>query len=344
MARLVGLEVLLLLLLGAPAAAEPRELPSPILDDADLSVHVVATSCNAYLITCKKTGHYVVVDPGNGLDGAIAAQRARGRTLTGVWITHEHGDHLTGLATLRARHPVAVYAHGAARDAIARMRKAFEAGRRTRLGQPIPLPDHAVADGSVVRVGKTSWKVLHLPGHAPGSVGYLLEGRVLVAGDVLFKGSIGRTDLPTSDPDAFAKALGTKVWPLADEVLVLPGHGPHTTLGAEKRTNRLLQDFARRGRGEAPPARPWMGVQLDPQHPGPGLRLLQVVAGSPAALAGLRVGDVLTALDGVALAAPADLGAVMGRHAVGDAVELVYRRGATTKRCTLTFAVPPANR
>ena len=126
-------------------------------------------------------------------------------------------------------------------------------------------------------------------------------------------------------------------WPLPDQIVVLPGHGPHTTLGVEKKTNRLFQDFARRGRGEQPVARPWVGIQLDTTHTGPGLHLLQVVERSPAAAAGLRAGDVILALDGVTLGAPQDLLGVIDQHAVGDAEPLVYLRGTERRQGTLTF-------
>ena len=334
MARSLTLFPALLLLLSTLVAAEEVRLPKPILDTEDLSIHVVETSCNSYLITCKQTGEFVVVDPGPRLDGTFTAwRRTGGRTAKAIWITHEHGDHTGGVGDLLQRLKMPVVANAAARDGMKR------SGSRSAA-----LPDTIVADGAEQRVGKTTWKVLHLPGHSPGSIGFLLEGRVLVAGDVLFKGSVGRTDFPGCDQDAFATALGTKLWPLPDEILVLPGHGPHTTIGAEKKSNRLFQDLARRGRGEVPVPRPWMGVGLDPEHPGPGLRLAQVVAGSPAAAAGLRVGDVLTTCDGVALATPQDLSGVLARHAVGDAVPLTWRRGRETKAGALTFTALPARR
>jgi len=330
MSRSLALVAVLLLPLSTTAVAEEVRPPKPILDTEDLSIHLVETSCNSYLITCKRTGEFVVVDPGPRLGGTYNAWRRTGRTAKAIWITHEHGDHKGGLADLLQRLKVPVVAHAEARDAMKRV--------PTRAST---LPDTIVADGAVLEVGKTRWKVLHLPGHAPGSIGFLLENRVLVAGDVLFKGSIGRTDLATSDPDAFAKALGTKLWPLADRTLVLPGHGPHTTMGAEKRTNRLFQDFARRGRGEAAIPRPWMGVQLDPEHKGPGLKLTQVVDGSPAAAAGLQIGDLLVTFDGVILRTPQDLVGVIGKHAIGDAVPLVYVRGGDRKQGTLTFRARP---
>jgi glyoxylase-like metal-dependent hydrolase (beta-lactamase superfamily II) len=333
MARSPALVSVLLLLLSTAAVAEEVRLPKPILDTEDLSIHVVETSCNSYLITCKQTGEFVVVDPGPRLGGTFTAWRRTGHTAKAIWITHEHGDHTGGVGDLLQRLKLPVVAHAAARD-----------GMKRSDSRAAALPDTIVADGGEQKVGKTTWKVLHLPGHSPGSIGFLLEGRVLVAGDVLFKGSVGRTDFPGCDPEAFATALGTKVWPLADEIVVLPGHGPHTTMGAEKKTNRLFQDLARRGRGEPPIPRPWMGVQLDPDHAGPGIRLVQVVAGSPAAAAGLRVGDVLTAIDGIALAAPADLGAAIRRHAVGDAVPVNWLRGTARMQGTLTLTVRPTGR
>ena len=330
MARSLALVAVLLLLLSTVVVAEEVRLPKPILDTEDLSIHVVETSCNSHLITCKRTGEFVVVDPGPQLGGTFTAWRRRGRTAKAIWITHEHGDHTGGVGDLLGRLKIPVVAHAAARDGMKR------SGSRAAA-----LPDTIVADGAERKVGKTTWKVLHLPGHSPGSIGFLLEGRVLVAGDVLFKGSVGRTDFPGCDQDAFATALGTKLWPLPDEIVVLPGHGPHTTIGAEKKSNQLFQDLARKGRGEPPIPRPWMGVQLDPDHAGPGIRVVQVVAGSPAAAAGLQAGDVILTLDAAQLSAPQDLLGVIRRHAVGDSVALTFVRGTEKKQGTLTFRARP---
>lgn len=334
MTRSLALVALLFLLFPTGVVAEEVRTLKPILDTEDLSIHVVVTSCNTYLITCKKTGDFVVVDPGPQFGGTFTAWRRKGHNARAIWITHEHGDHTGGIkdVAIVGNTKVPVVAHATARDGM----------KRSARG-PTTLPDTIVADGAKLKVGETTWKVLHLPGHSPGSIGYLLEGRVLVAGDVLFKGSVGRTDFPGCDPDAFATALGTKLWPLADEIVVLPGHGPHTTMGAEKKSNQLFQDLARKGRGESPIARPWMGVQLDPSYAGAGIRLVQVVPGSPAAAAGLEAGDRIQTFGGTAMSNPQDLGAVIRKHAVGDTVALTWLSGTEKRQGTLTFKARPAN-
>jgi len=334
--------VLLGVLLGGPALARPDGLPAPILDAPDVVVYRVETACNSYLITCKATGRTVIVDPGVGLDAALAAQAARGRVPQAIWITHEHADHVSGLGALAPRLKVPVVAHPAACEAIETMRLHWRERGYARMA-PVPptVPDTKVDEGDVLEVGRLRWQVLHLPGHAPGSLGFLLPGRLLVAGDVLFQGSIGRTDLPTSDPDVFARTLGTKLWDLPGEVVVLPGHGRHTTIGAERRGNRLFQDFARKGRGETPVPRPWMGIQVDQAFAGPGARLTEVVDGSPAAAAGLRAGDVITALDGAAMRTFRDLVPVIDRHAVGDEVPVAYLRDGTSRTARLVFGARP---
>ena len=301
-----------LLVLALPARA--AEAPKPVFDAKDVRIERVETACNTYLVTCKQTGQFVVVDPGAGITELVAAHGKAGRVLKAAWITHEHGDHLTGLAALTRKHAVPVVAHAEVKPGTTR-----------------------VVDGGEVRVGALTFQVLHLPGHSPGSVGYLLPGRVLVAGDVLFQGSIGRTDLRTSDPKAFEKSLGV-LWALPADVVVLPGHGKATTIGAEKQTNWLFQDFVRAGRGEPPIARPWVGVELASSGAGTGLRLAGVVADSPAAKAGLAAGDTLVAMDGVTLTSGRDLLGVIRRHAVGDTVPVVFRRGSETKSAPLTFA------
>lgn len=330
--RLLAVVSVLVLLLTATARAEEVRLPKPILDDEDLSIHVVETSCNSYLITCKRTREFVVVDPGPSLGGTVTAWKRTGYTPKAIWITHEHHDHHGGLREVAGRLHVPIVAHAQA-----------VAGMKRVASQDTTLPDTVVEDGAVLAVGKTRWKVLHLPGHAAGSLGFLLEGRVLVAGDVLFEGSVGRTDLPGSNPVAFAKALGTKVWPLADATLVLPGHGPTTTLGEEKKTNWRFQDLARKGRGEAPIPRPWVGVRFDTAHRGGGLRLAEVVDGSPARAAGLAAGDVLLACDGTPLRTLQDLFGVIRKHAVGDTVPITFTRDGAARSTSLTFRARPTD-
>ena len=330
-----------LLLFPLPARAEDGDLPAPLLDETDLRVHRLETTCNTYVLTCKRTLEFVVVDPGLGIVSFLEAYERAGHTLKAVWLTHEHGDHLAGLGALAKKREVPIVAHAAARRAIEGVRTNGKAwGMADAAPLPPVVPNTSVAHGDPLRVGRLAWSVLHLPGHSPGSVGYVLPGRVAVVGDVLFRGSIGRTDLPTSDPVVFRASLA-RLWDLPDEVHALPGHGPRTTIGAEKRTNRLFQDFVRAGRG-APRASPWLGVELDATTPGLGLRVRRVLPESPASRAGLGAGDVLVRADDVSLAGPATLGEVLGRHAVGDTMTVVVRRGTTTLTRTVRLAARPA--
>lgn len=324
-----------LLLAAAPRThADQARRPALILDQKDLSIERYDTACNTYVITCKKTKEVVVVDPGRGVEALVADFERTGHRLRGIWITHEHGDHLTGLAPLADKTTAPFVAHAVTQKVIARRgerTRSSEAGSSARTDAAKRVT--ALVGGERLTLGTLTWKVLHLPGHSPGSVGFLLPGRVLVAGDVLFKGSIGRTDLASSDAEVFRRSLGT-LWRLPDEVVVLPGHGAHTTIGAEKRSSRLFQDFTRA-------ARPWMGIELAPGHGGTGLAIGAVREGSPAMRAGLRVGDVLLEAQARALSTPGDLAAVIARHGAGDPLTLVLLRGGETKTLTLSLGTRP---
>lgn len=325
----------------AAPAPEPVKLGTPFIDEADVSVHRLEIHCNNYLVTCKETKSFVVVDPSAGIEAAIEEHEKAGHVLKAFWITHEHGDHVTGLGKLAKERKVPIVAHAKAKENIAKFAAAWDEWGFPETVLPPALPDTLVADGEKVTVGKLTFEVRHCPGHSPGSILFLLKGRILLCGDVLFRNSIGRTDLDHSDPEVFAKSLGTKLWDLADGIVVLPGHMETTTIGVEKKENWLFQDFARKGRGEPPLARPWMGIGIDQEFEGPGIRLTQVAEGSPAEGAGLAIGDVILRFDGVEIKTPMDLIGVIRKHAIGDAVSIVYVREGTEITGKLTFGKKP---
>ena len=110
------------------------------------------------------------------------------------------------------------------------------------------VPTRWLDDGDVVTLGETTWDVRHCPGHTPGHVIFFnAAARFAQVGDVLFKGSVGRTDFPQSDPDALVRSVVEKLWPLGDDVTFVPGHGPISTLGEERRTNPFVSDAALAG-------------------------------------------------------------------------------------------------
>jgi hydroxyacylglutathione hydrolase len=196
---------------------------------------------NSYLVVDECTGHAVLIDPGDEPERLIAMVRDSGATLDAIWLTHAHVDHVGGIAGVRRRWPVPVHLHPA--DRVLYDRASVQATvYGLEFEQPDP-PDAELADGDVVTCGTLAFDVLHTPGHAPGHV-IFRRGAIVIGGDLLFAGSIGRTDLPFADPDRMEDSLA-RLCELDDETVVYPGHGPATTIGHERATNAFLTGGAR---------------------------------------------------------------------------------------------------
>jgi hydroxyacylglutathione hydrolase len=197
---------------------------------------------NCYLVIDEKARRGVLVDPGDEADRIVRMVRNSGVELEAIWLTHAHIDHIGAVAAIKREWDVPVYLHAA--DAplyAAGVTQASFYG--LDFEQPDP-PERTFADGDRVRVGGLEFEVLHTPGHSPGLV--VLHGNgVVLAGDLLFAGSIGRTDLPLSNPAAMEASLARVVGQLSDEVVVYPGHGPATFIGRERATNPFLNGLAR---------------------------------------------------------------------------------------------------
>ncbi len=199
-----------------------------------------AFSENAYLISCEATGEAAVVDPGAAVGELLAAAEAEGLTITSVFLTHAHLDHVEGLPELRQTVDAPIYLHPADRplyDRAAQQAEAFG----LRFPAPLPEPDRVFEPGSPVQVGEVELEVRFTPGHAPGHVILVApsDGTALV-GDVVFAGSIGRTDLPGGDMQQLLTSIRREILSLPDEVQLFPGHGPATTVGRERTGNPFL--------------------------------------------------------------------------------------------------------
>jgi glyoxylase-like metal-dependent hydrolase (beta-lactamase superfamily II) len=201
-----------------------------------------AFQVNSYLLRCEETGKTVVVDPGDEPDILLA--RLDQWNVAPEWIlnTHGHLDHVAGNAAIRRRHGTRIRMHPGDRflvDGFAEQAAAFG----LVLEMP-PPPDGTLLPGDRIEFGRCALEVLFTPGPSPGHVA-LRSGRDLISGDVLFAGSIGRTDLPGGHLPTLLDTLDRVVVPLGDDVIVHPGHGPSTTIGEERRSNPFLQESLR---------------------------------------------------------------------------------------------------
>ncbi|MEN8375344.1 MAG: MBL fold metallo-hydrolase [Gemmatimonadota bacterium] len=194
---------------------------------------------NAYLVRDAATGATVAVDPGGAAEEMADAVDAGGGELAAILLTHAHYDHVEGVATLRDRHPAPVHLPEGDRLLYAHV------GEQARMfGLPdldLPEPDADLAPGSGVRFGEAELTVRAAPGHSPGHVILVSSaGEFALVGDVIFLGSIGRTDLPGGDFATLMSSIREQVLSLPDATVLFSGHGPPTTVGHERRSNPFL--------------------------------------------------------------------------------------------------------
>ncbi|QID16415.1 MBL fold metallo-hydrolase [Nitrogeniibacter mangrovi] len=195
---------------------------------------------NCSLLWCSETRKAAVVDPGGDIDRIEAAIAEAGVELEKILLTHGHIDHAGATAELARRHAVPI--EGPQEEERFWI-DALEDQSRMFGFPPVEgfTPDRWLNDGDEVSVGAVTLQVLHCPGHTPGHVVFFdPASRLAVVGDVLFAGSIGRTDFPRGDHGALVTAIRTKLWPLGDDVRFIPGHGPMSTFGTERASNPFV--------------------------------------------------------------------------------------------------------
>lgn len=199
---------------------------------------------NCTIVWCTKTMKAAVIDPGASADALYAEIQRRGLTLDAIWITHGHLDHAGGAQDLKDISGVDIVGPHPADQ--------FWIDMIPEQGQKWGIPDARtftparwLSDGDIVELGETKWEVYHCPGHTPGHVIFFnREARFAQVGDVLFQGSVGRTDFPQSSHQDLVQSIVQKLWPLGDDVTFIPGHGPHSTFGHERRTNPFVGEAA----------------------------------------------------------------------------------------------------
>ena len=198
---------------------------------------------NCTVVWCTKTLQTAVIDPGGDLDPILDEIDRRGLTLAKIWITHGHADHAGGAAELKERSGVAI--EGPHRDDQFWIDQIPSMGLRYGIpGMRSFKPDRWLVDGDTVTLGDTVWNVIHCPGHTPGHVVFFHAGSQFAqVGDVLFQGSIGRTDFPRGNHADLIASITEKLWPLGN-VQFVPGHGPMSSFDLERQSNPFVSDRA----------------------------------------------------------------------------------------------------
>ncbi|HEX5727267.1 MAG TPA: MBL fold metallo-hydrolase [Longimicrobiaceae bacterium] len=193
---------------------------------------------NTYLVACARTGAGILVDPGAAAPQALAAAGQAGVRVESIVLTHAHLDHVEGLAGAKRATGAPVYLHpddGQLYQGAPLQAQMFGLPPL----EPLPPVDHPLEHGGVVRFGECELAVRHAPGHAPGHVVLVGDGFALV-GDVIFMGSIGRTDLPGGDFATLMGSIRAEVLTLPDATVLYNGHGPETTVGHERVSNPFV--------------------------------------------------------------------------------------------------------
>jgi len=206
-----------------------------------LTLPVTPFQQNCSLLWCDETRDAALIDPGGDLPKLLAAVKAQDLTLKALWLTHAHIDHAGGTGQLaRELNLPIIGPHPGDQfwiDGLAKQSQMF--------GFPPAesfTPTRWLADGDTVQIGHQTLNVRHCPGHTPGHVVFHSAAiqRAFV-GDVLFAGSIGRTDFPGGDHGTLIKSITERLWPMGDETVFIPGHGPESTFGRERRSNPYVQ-------------------------------------------------------------------------------------------------------
>ncbi len=215
------------------------------MSDTPLQVRIIPVTPlqqNCSLLFHAETKRACLVDPGGDADRLMQALDQLGLTLTRMWLTHGHLDHAGAAAELRERTGVAV--EGPHRDDQFWLDQIEDNAKRYGIADLRNVtPDRYFQDGETLEFEGVAFRVSHTPGHTPGHVViHNTEMKVAFVGDVLFAGSIGRTDFPRGNHQQLIDSITQKLWPLGDDITFVPGHGPLSTFGRERQTNPFVAD------------------------------------------------------------------------------------------------------
>jgi hydroxyacylglutathione hydrolase len=199
---------------------------------------VGAYQVNTVLVWCDKTKQAVLFDPSAEADAIVAEIEDRGLTLIALVNTHGHLDHIAENQAIKNRFGVPLFIHALDRPMLTNPARNLS----LMTGEPVISPDAdaELKDGDTLTVGEEVLTALHVPGHTPGSLAFYSPG-LLISGDTLFAGAIGRCDLPGGNETLLPEKIRSKLYTLPDETVVYPGHGPTTTIGEERHSNPFVR-------------------------------------------------------------------------------------------------------
>ena len=199
---------------------------------------------NCYIVGSEATMEGIIIDPGDEPDNIEKAVKEMALTIKLIVSTHGHADHIGAVPTLveNLAAPFAMSELDTKTTSMMRMLDGRSGANPLKIDKPL-------SDGDFIEVGDLKFTVLHLPGHSPGGIALSIDG-VVFSGDSLFQGSIGRTDFPGGNHPDLMNGIFEKLLGLPDETVVLPGHGPQTTIGMERRANPFIREWAARIKAE----------------------------------------------------------------------------------------------
>lgn len=216
-----------------------------VINEMEIRGVVVGTfQENCYIISSQQTKEAIIIDPGDESERILEVAKDMGVNVKVIANSHGHGDHVMAISGIKQIHDIPFLIHNSEIPVLERSNQSM----RDYLGDNlsgIPQPDGYVEDNGKVSVAGLDLHVIHTPGHTPGSVSYFVNG-LLFSGDTLFRGSIGRTDLPGGSYEQIMEGITNKLLKLPDDTIVLPGHMLQTSIGEERNNNPFILDALRK--------------------------------------------------------------------------------------------------